>query len=73
MPSGLRASIEELRLSHQIVGKVVRAGKNSEHKIGSRVGFGAQCDSCGQCTSCQGHLENCCKKKWTGTYQGKYP
>lgn len=34
------------------------------------VAFGAQCDSCGSCETCENQLENYCRKKWTATYQG---
>lgn len=57
-------------VGHEIVGEVVRAGSESGHKMGEIVAFGAQCDSCGSCTSCGLHLEQYCRKGMTGTYQG---
>lgn len=59
------------RAYSQIVGIVRRAGPQSGHKVGDRVGFGAQCGSCGECHSCQGPYPNYCKVNWCGTYQGK--
>jgi alcohol dehydrogenase (NADP+) len=40
-------------VGHEIVGTVVRAGKNQPHKVGDRVGFGAQCGSCMECDYCK--------------------
>lgn len=47
-------------VGHEIVGKVVRAGKNTKHAVGDRVGFGAQCNSCRKCASCADGMENYC-------------
>lgn len=38
---------------HEIVGEVVRAGKDSGHKVGERVGVGAQAGSCLECAQCK--------------------
>lgn len=58
-------------VGHEIVGKVVRAGSKSGHKLGDRVGFGAQCNSCRKCPNCARGLENYCLFGNVGTYQGK--
>lgn len=57
-------------VGHEIVGKVVRAGKESGHKVGARVGFGAQAGSCEDCEMCNSNQENMCMKGMIGTYQG---
>ncbi|PLW46471.1 hypothetical protein PCASD_06300 [Puccinia coronata f. sp. avenae] len=57
---------------HEIVGTVVRAGKESGHTTGTRVGVGAQSGSCGSCESCKEGLETFCQKGMIGTYQGKW-
>ncbi|KAI5475822.1 hypothetical protein MNV49_000833, partial [Pseudohyphozyma bogoriensis] len=57
-------------VGHEIIGTVVRAGEKSGHKVGDRVGFGAQAGSCGSCDSCHEHLEQYCVKGMLGTYQG---
>ncbi|POW22886.1 hypothetical protein PSHT_00683 [Puccinia striiformis] len=57
---------------HEIVGTVVKAGKDSGHKTGSRVGVGAQAGSCGSCETCKAGDENFCGKGMIGTYQGKW-
>lgn len=58
-------------MGHEIIGKVVKAGKNTKHSVGDRVGFGAQCNSCRKCTNCADGMENYCLKGMTGTYQGR--
>ncbi|WAR63241.1 hypothetical protein PtB15_18B323 [Puccinia triticina] len=58
---------------HEIVGTVVRAGKDSGHTEGSRVGVGAQAGSCGTCDNCTSGMETYCAKGMIGTYQGKWP
>lgn len=50
---------------------MTRAGSNTTHKVGDRVGFGAQCGSCRSCVNCEQGLENYCLKGNCGTYQGK--
>lgn len=57
-------------VGHEIVGRVVRSGKNSGHQVGDLVGVGAQCNSCRQCDACKTDNENYCKKAWCATYQG---
>lgn len=49
-------------VGHEIIGTVERAGANTTHKVGDRVGFGAQCSSCGECSSCKAGQENYCLK-----------
>lgn len=59
-------------VGHEIVGKVVRVGKNvTKHKAGDVVGVGCLVDSCRKCGSCKEHLENYCEEGMTGgTYMG---
>ncbi|KAK8858606.1 hypothetical protein IAR55_002835 [Kwoniella newhampshirensis] len=59
-----------LIVGHEIVGKVVKAGKNTKHQVGDRIGFGAQCGSCMKCENCKNHNENYCVGGMTGTYNG---
>jgi alcohol dehydrogenase (NADP+) len=59
-------------VGHEVVGTVVRAGKNSGHTVGARVGVGAQAGSCGECTMCEKKREQYCYKGMLGTYQGKW-
>ena len=59
-------------VGHEIVGEVVRAGKNSGRKVGERVGVGAQGGSCRECDNCKAGLESYCPKM-VGTYQGTWP
>lgn len=41
-------------VGHEIVGKVVRVGKDVKHlKEGDIAGVGAQCDSCMECVNCK--------------------
>lgn len=61
-----------LAVGHEIVGVVTAAGKDSRHKVGDRVGVGAQCDSCHTCTRCKNEHQNACRRM-VGTYQGVYP
>ncbi|KAK4690035.1 hypothetical protein P7C73_g10, partial [Tremellales sp. Uapishka_1] len=58
-------------VGHEIIGSVVRAGKNTKHSLGDRVGWGAQERSCGKCANCKAHLEPYCVEGMGGTYQGK--
>merc|ERR1712226_757740 len=57
---------------HEIVGEVVRAGKDSGHKVGSRVGAGAQSGACGSCEFCKADQDPYCVEGMIGTYQGKW-
>lgn len=61
-----------IAVGHEIVGTVTAAGKDARHKVGDRVGVGAQCDCCRTCTRCEHGHQNCCRK-FVGTYQGVYP
>ncbi|KAI8446558.1 chaperonin 10-like protein [Phakopsora pachyrhizi] len=58
---------------HEIVGRVVKAGTNTSHRIGDRVGIGAQSGSCGSCELCKADLDQFCEKGMVLTYQGKWP
>ncbi|ROV90894.1 hypothetical protein VMCG_09971 [Cytospora schulzeri] len=65
-----------LTVGHEIVGKVVRVGKEVNHiQVGDRVGVGAQADSCrsrfGDCQECADGEENYCDRV-VGTYNGKH-
>ena len=61
-------------VGHEIVGKVVRAGKNVTHvKVGERVGVGAQSGSCQKCGYCKSERENVCDQGQVGTYNSAYP
>ncbi|KAL7420711.1 hypothetical protein Q5752_004662 [Cryptotrichosporon argae] len=60
-------------VGHEIVGEVVRVGKDVTHlKLGDIAGVGAQCDSCGHCHQCSKEWENYCDNGQTGTYAGKF-
>lgn len=61
-----------LAVGHEIVGIVSAVGKNARHKVGDRVGVGAQCDCCNSCRRCENDHQNTCKKQ-VGTYLGVYP
>ncbi|TID28458.1 hypothetical protein CANINC_002453 [Pichia inconspicua] len=61
-----------LCVGHEIVGHVVAAGPESRFEIGDRVGVGAQCDCCHDCTRCKDGHQNNCKKSVT-TFNGIYP
>ncbi|POY73551.1 hypothetical protein BMF94_3489 [Rhodotorula taiwanensis] len=60
-------------VGHEIIGTVVRAGSNTTHKVGDRVGVGAQGACCQECDFCQKGLESQCAKGMIGTYQGRFP
>lgn len=48
-------------VGHEIVGKVIRVGKDVKHlKEGDIAGVGAQCDSCLECDQCKNHEEQYC-------------
>ncbi|KAH8917950.1 GroES-like protein [Atractiella rhizophila] len=54
---------------HEVIGIVVEAGSNTRHKVGDRVGVGAQSFCCGECKACKmGSVPYCVK--FGGTYQG---
>ncbi len=58
-------------VGHEIIGKVVAAGKNvSKHKVGDLVGVGCIVDSCRHCDNCKEDLENYCEEGMQGTYWG---
>ncbi|MDQ6623763.1 MAG: NAD(P)-dependent alcohol dehydrogenase [Verrucomicrobiota bacterium] len=58
-------------VGHEIVGKVVKTGKNvTKHKVGDLVGVGCIVDSCRHCASCHADLENYCTEGMQGTYMG---
>ncbi|CAI6278648.1 unnamed protein product [Periconia digitata] len=63
-------------VGHEIVGTVVRVGSSasSRHRIGDRVGVGAQALSCqrGDCDECSNGMESYCGKGFVGTYNGQY-
>ncbi|KAG7867458.1 hypothetical protein KL918_002897 [Ogataea parapolymorpha] len=60
-------------VGHEIIGKVVNVGpKVSLHKIGDRVGLGAQAFGCLSCRRCKEDNEQYCKDSVT-TYDGVYP
>jgi len=60
-------------VGHEIVGKVVRVGKEVKHlKVGDRVGVGAQCDSCLKCQNCKDGRESYCDGGMVGTYNGRF-
>lgn len=64
-------------VGHEIVGKVTKAGPKAIHKVGERVGVGAQCHACRgksneKCTPCETGNENHCWTDLVGTYNGKY-
>lgn len=59
---------------HEIVGKIVRVGKDVKKglKVGDRVGIGAQADCDDSCLACQKGAENYCKHL-VPTYASTYP
>ena len=60
-------------VGHEIVGHVVRVGKNVKHvAAGDRVGVGAQAGSCLACGPCTSDQEPYCDKGQIGTYNGRY-
>jgi len=61
-------------VGHEIVGKVVKVGKNVTHvTVGDRVGVGAQSGSCLNCGQCKDGREQYCDKGQIGPYNGRYP
>ncbi|KAK9452822.1 GroES-like protein [Dipodascopsis uninucleata] len=63
-----------IAVGHEIIGKIVKIGPKAKAglKLGDRVGIGAQCDSCGQCSRCCKHHENNCLTP-IDTYFSQYP
>jgi alcohol dehydrogenase (NADP+) len=62
-------------VGHEIVGKVTLVGKSVKlHKVGDRVGVGAQVDACleSSCKNCSKGCDNLCSRK-VFTYNSKYP
>lgn len=60
-------------VGHEIVGTVVKIGKDVEHlKLGDRIGVGAQAASCGSCEFCKNDEEQYCVKGMIGTYNSKF-
>ncbi|KAI9004219.1 putative quinone oxidoreductase [Gaertneriomyces semiglobifer] len=60
-------------VGHEIVGTVVKIGKNVQHlKLGDRVGVGAQSGSCLDCGYCKAGEEPYCDHGQIGTYNSKY-
>lgn len=56
-----------LIVGHEIVGKIVRVGKNvTEFRLGQRVGMGPLVDSCQECRACKDGWENYCpERRWS--------
>ncbi|RHY26939.1 hypothetical protein DYB32_007712 [Aphanomyces invadans] len=56
-------------VGHEIIGKVVRIGRKvdaTKFAVGTRVGIGAQCASCLDCSYCGREMEQLCPDmKWT--------
>ncbi|KAJ3008433.1 hypothetical protein HKX48_008538, partial [Thoreauomyces humboldtii] len=72
--SGWGATDYPAVVGHEIVGKVVKAGKNVKNiKVGDRVGVGAQSGSCRKCEYCNDKAEQYCNEGQIGTYNGKFP
>lgn len=71
--SGWKPTSYPCCVGHEIVGTVVRAGKNvlKGIKVGDRVGCGAQCGSCGHCEFCKNGMENRCPEM-VETYNAKF-
>ncbi|MFN7728500.1 MAG: NAD(P)-dependent alcohol dehydrogenase [Bdellovibrio sp.] len=59
---------------HEIVGKVVKAGKKvTRFKVGQNVGVGCMVNSCSKCKSCKEGEEQFCEKGATFTYGAADP
>jgi alcohol dehydrogenase (NADP+) len=62
-------SIYPMVPGHEIVGKVIKAGKLvTKFKVGDTVGVGVLVDSCRNCKNCNNDAENYCVEGMTGTY-----
>lgn len=60
-------------VGHEIVGEIVRVGKDVKHlKVGDIGGVGAQNDSCMECDYCKTEQEPYCPTANCGTYAGIY-
>ncbi|GAV29409.1 alcohol dehydrogenase [Pichia membranifaciens] len=60
-------------VGHEIIGKVIKTGpKVTLHKLGDRVGLGAQAFACLDCNRCKHGNEQYCPHTVT-TYDGVYP
>ena len=60
-------------VGHEIIGKVIKVGpKVTLHRLGDRVGLGAQAFACLDCNRCKQDNEQYCPHGVT-TYDGKYP
>ncbi|KAH9182709.1 hypothetical protein AeNC1_015312, partial [Aphanomyces euteiches] len=65
-----------LVVGHEIIGHVTRVGSKvdaNKYAIGARVGVGAQCGSCLDCSQCGRDRENLCSNGMIGTYNSKTP
>ncbi|KAL3456042.1 chaperonin 10-like protein [Aspergillus heterothallicus] len=74
--SGWGATDYPCCVGHEIVGIVVRVGKNvTQHKAGDRVGVGAQARSCMQpdCPDCSVNQESYCRRSNINTYGSVFP
>ncbi|TID29207.1 hypothetical protein CANINC_002092 [Pichia inconspicua] len=60
-------------VGHEIIGKIVKIGsKVTLHKLGDRVGLGAQAFACLNCNRCNTNNEQYCSN-CVETYDAKYP
>lgn len=58
---------------HEIAGEVIAVGsKVSKFKVGQAVGVGTFVDSCRECESCLGGMENYCLRGNVQTYNGRH-
>lgn len=56
---------------HEIVGKVTQIGDAvTKFSVGDTAGIGCFVDSCGECPSCKGGIEQYCQKQCAFTYNG---
>lgn len=71
--SGWGGSTYPVCVGHEIVGKVLRVGKDvTLVKPGQRVGVGAQIGACLECKQCKNGNEIYCPQ-WIDTYGAQYP
>ncbi|KAI0995253.1 hypothetical protein K3495_g12929 [Podosphaera aphanis] len=71
--SGWGPSMYPCCVGHEIVGTIVKIGKNVKHvQLGDRVGVGAQSSSCENCEFCAKDEEQYCVHGMIGTYNSKY-
>lgn len=60
-------------VGHEIIGKIVKVGPKVQlHKLGDRVGLGAQASVCLDCNRCKSNNEQYCSHS-VETYDAKYP